>query len=254
MSARRPVRRMKAPTRAGAPLYQQITRDIETRIAKGEWADGARLPSENELVRALGVSRMTVHRALRDLSARGVLSRIKGLGTFVSAPAARSDLVAIRDIAEDIAARGHKHRAEVAALGVVRADAHLAAVFETKVGAKLYRSLIVHYEDDSAIQVEERHVNPAFAPDYLKQNFARLTPTAYLQRVGPASEIEQTIYASTASPEAQRLLKIKRDLPCILLVRRTWSSGAPATHSVFTIPGDRYSLSSRYAPGAAPRA
>lgn len=240
----------KRPTaQTGAlPLYKQITGDIERRIARGEWADGAPLPSENELVRRLGVSRMTVHRALRELSERGVLSRIKGVGTFVAtAPPARSELIAIRDIAEDIARRGHKHASKVIALGEVRADIDLATAFETKVGAKLFRSLIVHYEDDAPIQIEERFVNPKFAPDYLKQNFSKTTPTAYLQRVGSATEVEQIIYAAAAGAQEQRLLKMTANAPCLLLARRTWRDGAPATKSLFTFPGDRYSLGSRYA-------
>ena len=46
-----------------APLYERVKQHVLDRVMRGEWADGARLPSELELVEALGVSRMTVHRA-----------------------------------------------------------------------------------------------------------------------------------------------------------------------------------------------
>lgn len=231
------------------PLYRQITADIEARIARGEWSDGAPLPSENELVRKLGVSRMTIHRALRELSERGVLSRVRGVGTFVAPPAARSELLEIRDIAEDIAGRGHEHRAEVIELDALRADRELAEALAARVGARVFHSVIVHFENDAPLQLEERFISPAFAPDYLKQDFTRTTPTAYLQRVGQAAEIEQTIFAAPATPRVQSLLRTPPKAPCLVLVRRTWRNGAPVTRSIFTAPGDRYSLSSRYAVG-----
>ena len=50
---------------------------------------------------------MTANRALRELSADGFLSRVPGVGTFVKEPPARSSLLELRNIAEEIAQRGH---------------------------------------------------------------------------------------------------------------------------------------------------
>ena len=68
----------------GLPLYASVKRSILDRIRSGEWASGHRIPSESELVAELGVSRMTVNRALRELSMEGVLVRMQGLGSFVA--------------------------------------------------------------------------------------------------------------------------------------------------------------------------
>src|SRR5262249_17535392 len=110
-----------------APLYQQVKQHIVARVLSGEWANGARLPSEQELVAALGVWRMTVHRAVRELSAEGLVARVQGVGTFVASCRPRSALIEIRDIAEEIVARGHRHRARVAGLAALRAGIELAA-------------------------------------------------------------------------------------------------------------------------------
>lgn len=228
------------------PIYEQIKQDLIGRIAAGEWAEGEQLPSEHELVASLGVSRMTVHRALRELTARGVLSRRQGLGTFVAPQTAQADLIAIRDIAEDVRARGHAHRAEVRTLEAIGADAALAEIFAIKPGARLYHSLIVHFEDETPIQMEERFINARFAPDYLKQDFTAITPARYLQRIGRATEIEQIVHAIAPDARARKLLKIDADQPCLLVTRRTWAGATPATKSRFTYPGDRYALGSRY--------
>ncbi|MCP3952651.1 MAG: GntR family transcriptional regulator, partial [Desulfobacterales bacterium] len=57
------------------PLYQQIKDVVYTSIKQGKWQTGQKIPSENELVEMFSVSRMTVHRALRELTSEGILNR-----------------------------------------------------------------------------------------------------------------------------------------------------------------------------------
>ena len=99
--------------RQDTPLYEQMKSEIKARIERGEWPTNHRIPSENELVELLGVSRMTAHRALRELASEGVIIRVQGRGSFV-APKKRSASVAdVRSIADEIAERGGLHSAEL---------------------------------------------------------------------------------------------------------------------------------------------
>jgi histidine ammonia-lyase len=66
------------------PLYRKVKKTIKDRIVSGEWPAEDRIPSEHDLVTAFGVSRMTVHRALRELTDEGYLIRVQGVGTFVA--------------------------------------------------------------------------------------------------------------------------------------------------------------------------
>ncbi|MDP9066232.1 MAG: GntR family transcriptional regulator, partial [Pseudomonadota bacterium] len=66
------------------PLYLQVKRHILENIESGRWATAARVPSENDIVKSFGVSRMTANRALRELRDAGVLVRIAGVGSFVA--------------------------------------------------------------------------------------------------------------------------------------------------------------------------
>ncbi|WP_192900452.1 GntR family transcriptional regulator [Roseitalea porphyridii] len=76
------------PVKGGAlPLYIQISELLAREIAAGIWPDGARLPTEVELARSLGVAVGTLRKALADLEGRGLLERIQGSGTYVRARA-----------------------------------------------------------------------------------------------------------------------------------------------------------------------
>jgi DNA-binding LacI/PurR family transcriptional regulator len=66
--------------------YAQIRNEFEQRIMVGDLKPGDRLPAEVELSTRFDTSRATVARALRELEAKGLLSRRRGAGTFVSAP------------------------------------------------------------------------------------------------------------------------------------------------------------------------
>ncbi len=84
------------------PLYLQVKNLISRRIQSGRWSPESRIPSENELVASLGISRMTVNRALRELTAEGLLVRRRGAGTFVAPRESQFALLEVRNIAEEI--------------------------------------------------------------------------------------------------------------------------------------------------------
>lgn len=59
-----------------APIYAQVKRAIIQKISDGTWKPNQKIPSEHELVNSLGVSRMTINRALRELACEGFLVRM----------------------------------------------------------------------------------------------------------------------------------------------------------------------------------
>lgn len=237
---------MTALPQAAGPLYEKV-KDYVLRRIGGGWPLDRRLPSENELVATLGVSRMTVHRALRELTEAGILVRVRGVGTFVAAPKPQSALVEIRDIAEEIRARGHAHRAEVLALGRLVAGPDLAAAFEFSGPEPVFRSLVVHFEAEVPVQLEERFVNPRIAPDYDRQDFSRRTTYEYLQAMTPLTEVEHVISSIAADATTAERLRLAPGEPCLHLYRRTWSGAVVATVNRFTYAA-HVSLGSRYRP------
>lgn len=239
---------MKSETheQMNAPAYQGIKDFILARIHSGEWGEGDQVPSENELAREFKVARMTVNRALRELTAEQVLTRVQGAGTFVARPKYESTLVAIRSISDEIVARGHRHRASVLSLGATVADAALAEEMQLKPGSPIFHSCLLHFENDEPVQFEERWVNPATAPDYALQDFTQITPNQYLVRVAPLSRVEYRIEAALPEPDTRGHLTMADSEPCLVLHRRTWTQALVASIANLWHPGSRYRFTGHF--------
>src|SRR3984957_11687187 len=132
---------MNRPTASLQPLYLQVKRHILDNIGSGKWGTSSRVPSENDIVKSFGVSRMTANRALRELRDEGVLVRIAGVGSFVADRHAHGHPLQIRGIDAEIRERGHAHRAEIVSLERIRAVAELAEDFGIAARSELHCSL-----------------------------------------------------------------------------------------------------------------
>ena len=231
---------------AASPLYEKVKDYILQNIGAGVWIRDQRLPSENDFVAKLGVSRMTVHRALRELTSAGILVRVQGVGTFVAVPRPQAALLEIRNIAEEIAARGHAHRSEVLVLESRTTKPELTAPFEFARARRVFHSVVVHFENDVPVQLEERFVNPDLAPDFDRQDFTERTTYDYLTQTCPITEVEHVISAIAADAAIAKHLRVAMDAPCLLLYRRTWSGAAVATVNRLIYVGEPFSLGSRY--------
>ncbi|NTX84084.1 histidine utilization repressor [Citrobacter youngae] len=231
---------------APAPFYEKVKQEISEKIASGIWQPHDRIPSEAELVVQYGFSRMTINRALRELTDEGLLVRLQGVGTFVAEPKGQSALFEIRSIADEINARQHQHRCEVLTLERTRANAQQALVLNVKEGTSIFHSVMVHYENDLPVQIEDRCVNAEIVPEYLAQDYSQTTPHAYLSLIAPLTEGEHIVEAVRASAEECALLNIKEHDPCLLIRRKTWSASSIVSHARLLFPGSRYRLQGRF--------
>ena len=231
-----------------AARYLQVKDFILERIAGGTLRAGERVPSENELTRTLTVSRMTANRALRELAADGVLVRVAGVGTFVAEQRVHAHPLEVRNIADEIRARGHEYRVKVLALDSVSASRELAERCGVKPGTQLDYSLLTHFEDAAPLQVEERYVNPQVAPGYLRNDFSRTTPHEFLIRVAPLQRAEHIVRALVPERRIRRLLRLEAGEACLLIMRRTFSHGRIASVADLYHPGSRYELAANCQP------
>jgi GntR family histidine utilization transcriptional repressor len=232
-----------------AARYEQVKSFILQKVRMGEWKAGEKIPSENDLARTLGISRMTINRALRELSEEGQLVRRGGVGTFVSEPRPHSTLLRIAHIGDEVRSRGHQYSWKVLLNRKEKAAREIADAMSISEGSIIFHLKCVHYENGIPVQLEDRYVNPVCAPQFLAQKFESMTPSEYLLGVVPADEIEHMVDAVLPTHEAA-LLDLPVSEPCLLLSRRTWADGAAVTFVRFTHPASRYRLGCRFKPSS----
>jgi len=222
------------------PAYQAVKAHVLAQIQAGVWKEGDAIPGEEALARQFGLSRMTVNRAIRELSDEQIVTRVQGSGTFVAQQKYQATLVEIRNIAEEVAARGHVHRSELQRLERCKAGEALARQCEVPARETLFHSVVVHLENGVPIQVEDRYVLPQLAPDYLTLDFRSQTPNAYLMRVAPLQKVHFEIEAVKPAREIAELLHMAPEEYCLVLHRRTYSRDRVASVASMWHPASRY--------------
>ncbi|MCL6263051.1 histidine utilization repressor [Craterilacuibacter sp. RT1T] len=227
------------------PQYLHIRDFILDGIRERRFTPGAKVPAEVELARQFGVSRMTVNKAVRDLAEAGILVRHAGDGTYVAKRQAESPLLGISNIADEISARGYSYHAEVHFVRTEAASDEVALRLGLPSGAPVFHSLIVHFEGEAPLQIEDRYLNPRWVPDYLAQDFTLQTPGAYLLHTCPLSDIEHTVEAVLPDEAEQALLKLPPHSPCLRVLRRTWSGKHLVSFARLLHPGNKYKLRSQ---------
>jgi len=229
------------------PKFTVIKQHLCQQIESGKWPQHSKVPSENELATQFNVSRMTARRALQELTEQGTLVRSQGAGTFVASFKSQSSVLEIRNIADEIQNRNHQHSAKQLIVKTVKANDEVAIQLNITPNTEVYYSEVLHYEtlqsgEQFPIQLEQRYVNPSLVPNYLIQNFSKITAHEYLSSEAPLTEATHEIEAINANEKLTDLLNINTQQACLQIKRRTWSSQGVVSFAVLTSPGDKYRL------------
>ena len=239
------------------PAYQRIKNAILDNIHSGKWQAGSAISTEMALATEFGVSRMTVNRALKELSEERVLERRQGSGTFVAQQKFNHTFVEVRNIAEDLKSANRDYEAKVVSKRAVTASMlddelrrkfgidEMATVTHTDANDApiLYEVKIIHVADGQPIQFEERWVDAKKVPEFIEQDFTVVNTSDYLVAKIPLESGSYTIRALAAPNEVADALQIAAQSPTLVLRRQTYSAGQVVTFVKMWHAGDRYQFS-----------
>ena len=185
---------------------------------------------------------MTVNRAIKELESDGIVERIQGKGTFVAPPKPLTSVLKIQGIDNEIIARGSVYNCEVLALKAVPAPVDVAEALGVKKGLEVFHSSIVHFENDTPIQLSQRWLLQWLAPEFLQQDFSNKTPHEYLMGIAPFTHGEHTIEACMPGARIRCRLSLGDNEPALLIHRRTWVLEKMATYVKLYHPGNRFQI------------
>ncbi|MBE0406390.1 UTRA domain-containing protein [Psychrobacter sp. AOP22-C1-22] len=247
------------------PAYQRIKNAILDNIHSGKWQAGNAISTEMALAEEFGVSRMTVNRALKELSEERVLERRQGSGTFVAQQQFNHTFVEVRNIAQDLKSANRDYQAQVVSkrpLTAAMLDDELRRKFDLEAAVVpfglqkvshvdtnnsdavvLYEVKIIHFADGQPIQFEERWVDAVKVPEFIEQDFSVVNTSDYLIAKSPLERGSYTIRAVAAPDAIAAALQISVQSPTLVLRRQTYSSGQVLTFVKMWHAGDRYQFS-----------
>jgi GntR family transcriptional regulator len=225
------------------PMYFQIQTQLLKMIQSGHLKAGDSLPSEEELSRMYGVSRMTSRQALQVLKSQGFVTRHKGQGTFVSQPRVEKDITHLSGFTSEMRALGVRTSSRVLEAGIGPAVAEVASQLQIEINSPVFRLRRLRLAENLPVAIEEVWLPAARYPEIEKLDFSRLSlyqtlRDRYEVRVGCANEI---LEARSASKCESELLQVQARAS-LLVISRTLRSvdGSPleTAHSIYR--GDRY--------------
>ena len=230
----------KLQTESASPLYRQLMQRIRVDIEKGKYPEGSRIPPEHELEQLYQVSRVTVRRALAELTEEGLLERKQGKGTFVSAPRIRQDLKSLHSFYDACKQNGRVPTTEVIHVKETTAEARDAEELNLRPGSRIVETLRVRKADGEPVVLERNRFSMAFA--YLEDEDLRGSLYAVLREYG--AEPTQAVHdrsLTLATEEQAALLKVERGTPLLRLHELIFDQrGRPLHNSDQLIRGDRF--------------
>lgn len=224
------------------PLYQQLARLLNQRIASGEWKPGDQIPGDHELQQVYRLSRATVRQAVQDLERAGLVTRQRGRGTFVSVPA---PVHGRTGVGESLLRRGMQPGWRVVLAGPAPASPAVAERLRISPGAEVFHSLRVRLADTCPIGQLEAWVPFGLADELDLGRLAAGPSLDYLRGRGllRRARVVRSVTAAAADPTTAANLEIPAATPVLQVVRLVLAAdGRPLEHCCATYRTDRFQL------------
>ena len=146
-----------------SPLYHQLMQRIRGDIERGVYPTGSRIPPEHELEKLYQVSRVTVRRALSELTSEGLLERKQGKGTFVATPRGGLPLKNLHSFHDSCKLNRVKPSIDVIHVRETEAGAEAAEGLNISRGSRVLEILRVCRADGVPVVLERNHFSMAYA-------------------------------------------------------------------------------------------
>jgi GntR family transcriptional regulator len=220
------------------PLYLQLAELIRGQIRDGEIKVGDALPSERELSESIGISRVTVRRAIETLLREGLLSRKHGSGTYI-APRIEQPAALLAGFSADMRNRGLRPGSLWLDRSVGLPTPEEAMTLALSVDQPVMRFSRVRTADNESLAIE-RAVIPANLLRSVKEVEDSLYAALDANDNRPVRGL-QRLQASLATPDEAKLLSVPVGAAVLRIERRSFlASGAPVEFTRSTYRGDRY--------------
>lgn len=201
------------------PLYAQVRDDLRARINSGEFKGGEALPPEPRLQDAYGVSRITLRRAVAELSTEGVVSKVPGRGTFVKRPSYTSSLMSLTGFGHSENTFTKGPRRQVLAKLVEHANHDVAGKLDVSPGDSVIVLKRLLMDGDAVLAYDVSRYAADVFPGFLDHIDDDVSTFSVMKNIygRPPGTSSGTISAEVAGEDEARLLGLSVNEPVIVI-------------------------------------
>ncbi len=229
-------------------LYIRLTGIFMDKVHSGEWRVGAQVPTEEDLCRSMGVSKITVRRAVENLVMQGYLEKLQGKGTFVRQGPPRSGMPMKTTLVESVFLPGD-------ALNVKVQDRRIVSLPEEEIlvrmGPVADRDFFflkrLKTKEGVPVLVNEVYIPLRACPAIRDWDAGEGSVFDFLRKNSPhrISRVSQAVLVGRPGEHAAAL-NIRTGAPCMLIHRVFYASDTTLAYSRTVARGDRFSLDSEF--------
>jgi len=235
---------------SAVPYYHQVKEAVKVLIARGQLKPGDMLSTELSLSEQLGISRLVVHRAYRELVTEGLLIRKRAKGTFVSPPIKNSFTVVgpLFGMTENLAKDGLKSSNKIMTQEVIAAGEEVRAELRLPAGASVVHLYNLRLADQLPFAIEDMYFSADRFPALAAMDMNNRSVYATLEKLYDAhpQEALDLMTAGSANREEARLLGINKGAPVMRVKRMsTDRQGLPVEYSKVVFHAERYQFVAR---------
>ena len=229
------------------PKYLQISTWLRELIHMGRYETGEQLPSENELAQMCGVNRNTLRQALGELTAEGMLKKVKGLGTFVTATesvALKHKLNRISSFGQELHQAGIKESTRLLKKGYETPPEHVTQSLSLNPSSRVIAIRRLRTGDDLPLIYEETYLPVDFFDGILEMDLTGSMYEIFTRTFGVTlARCEQTIKAVNLDKKIAPLLELSAGDAAIYMESVTYNDrNMPVEVLCCYFRGDKYAF------------
>jgi GntR family transcriptional regulator len=198
------------------PKYYQISSEITELIRSGELRPGARIPSENDIIRHYEVSNTTARKVLQEIEKAGWVTRIKGRGTFVNSTGIiNRSATKILSFTKNMRQAGLVPKTRLLDKRIIKSGKHTTVSGRTyAIKHPVCKITRLRLADDTTMMIEERYISMEFCPGIEKENLEGSLYDLYRERYKlQISQIDQSLQAIIIPDEMNAHFDVNQSIP-----------------------------------------
>ncbi|BEU88871.1 GntR family transcriptional regulator [Selenomonas sp. TAMA-11512] len=210
---------MEIDRTSSKPLYMQLEEIFRQYIANGDWEAGKVIPSENELCREYGLSRMTVRTVIKTLADEGLLYRVQGKGTFVSEEKIIAHSPSYAGFREQLEAQGYITQTETVAFKVIQASKKIAKALEVPEDSEVRFIVRVRMANNKPVSIHESYIPYSLCKGLREGALANEQLCHIMENDFGCKQkyVNETFESVLATEKEAKLLGISKGYPLILM-------------------------------------